>query len=303
LTAIAATTAPLALAWALRYARLGWPVLPFWWCREDGSCACSKPSARCKRDRPGKHPLSDLVPNGFKNATIDPAVIRAWFDRFPKANPAARTGPESGLLVLDIDGPEGEASLVALERQHGPLPELYPMQWTGGGRGGWQSFFAYPEGRRIASRAGWLGPGIDVRAQDGCAILPPSRTIEHYRWVLDRSPFDLPLEPAPDWLVELLDPPQTAREPWQAPRSPAEDRYLLRALEAELALVASAPEGRRNDQLNESAFNLFRFAVEGRLDAGAIAHGLHAAASHAGLGEREIAATLRSAAIKRGISL
>jgi hypothetical protein len=66
------------------------------------------------------------------------------------------TGPKSGIFVLDVDGPEGEQALVALEQRHGPLPDLYPMQWTGGGRGGWQAFFAWPEGRTIRNSAGRL---------------------------------------------------------------------------------------------------------------------------------------------------
>ena len=208
--------------------------------------------------------------------------------------------------MLDVDGHEGERSLVDLERRHGPLPELYPMQWTGGGRGGWQAFFAYPEGRTIGNSGGRLGPKLDTRGNRGIAVIPPSVTVQPYHWAPDRSPADIPPEPAPAWLLDLLDPPAQAEAPrqdWKGARYPTDDRYLLRALEAELALVASAPVGRRNDQLNESAFNLFRFAAEGRLPADAIAHALEAAASHAGLDDQEIASTLKSAATKRGIQL
>jgi hypothetical protein len=116
----------------------------------------------------------------------------------------------------------------------------------------------------------------------------------------------IPPEPAPNWLVDLLDPPappEAPRAAWHGPRSATDDRYLLRAIEAELALVACAPVGRRNNQLNESAFNLFRFAAEGRLGTDAIASGLEAAARHAGLSDNEIAATLKSAAAKRGVQL
>ena len=132
-------------------------------------------------------------------------------------------------------------------------------------------------------------------------------TTGSYQWAVDRAPRSLPPEPASEWLVDLLDPPaqqpEAPRAAWSGTRSATDDRYLLRALEAELALVASAPRGRRNDQLNKSAFNLFRFAQEGRLDADAIAHGLEAAALHAGLEDKEIASTLRSAAAKRGVRL
>ena len=111
---------------------------------------------------------------------------------------------------------------------------------------------------------------------------------------------------APNWLIDVLDPLAQSELPltaWHGPRRATDDGYLLRAIEAELALVASAPDGRRNDQLNESAFNLFRFAQDGRLTADAIAHGLEAAARHAGLKDKEIEATLKSAATQRGVRL
>jgi hypothetical protein len=76
----------------------------------------------------------------------------------------------------------------------------------------------------------------------------------------------------------------------------------LRALEDELALIASAPNGRRNAQLNDSAFCLFRFVLGGRLAASAIITGLEAAARHAGLPDSEIHKTISSAAKARGLN-
>ena len=70
---------------------LGWPLLPTWWCRDDGSCACGKPPGACK---PGKHPLGPVAPNGLDNATTDLDTIRVWFKQYPRANLAVRTGPE-----------------------------------------------------------------------------------------------------------------------------------------------------------------------------------------------------------------
>jgi len=288
------------LAWVLEYAAIGWPVHPCFWMHPNGTCACDNPEC----GSPGKHPILNAWQ---KQASTDSALIERWWGRTPDANIAVATGPESGIFVLDVDGPEGERTLADLERRHGPMPEFYCQQWTGSGVG-WQAFFAYPEGRTIRNSAGRLGSRLDTRGINGYVLLPPSnhRSGNRYQWAIDRAPGTIPPEPAPDWLVDLLDPPPQPEAPqpaWNSPGRPTDDRYLLRALEAELALVASAPEGRRNDQLNESAFNLFRFAEEGRLDAGAIAHGLEAAARHAGLDDREIASTLKSAAAKRGVQL
>jgi hypothetical protein len=266
---------------ARAYARMGWRLHP------------------C---RPGeKLPILSDWPN---RATTDQSIIERWWGRSSDANVAVATGQRSGIFVLDVDGHDGELALMKLEQEHGHLPDACPIQWTGGGRDGWQMLFAYPEGREIRNSAGRLGPKLDTRGEGGYVLLPPSWTTQAYRWATERDPWSMPVQPAPDWLLDLLDPPPAARTPWQASSfSPSEDRYVLRALEAELAIVASAPDGRRNDQLNESAFSLFRFAVEGRLSADAVAHGLEAAARHAGLSDREAARTIRSAARARGLTL
>lgn len=52
----------------------------------------------------GKVPLGALAPHGFKDATRDPAVIRDWWRRHPRANIGLCTG--GGLFVVDLDGPE-----------------------------------------------------------------------------------------------------------------------------------------------------------------------------------------------------
>lgn len=286
------------------HAELGWPGLPIWPRRAE-RCACG--DAECRS--PGKHPLSKLVPHGLKDASMDRATSDWWARAYPDANFAVVTGPLSGLLVLDIDGPEAEAALVDLEHQYGPLPDLYPMQWTGGARGGWQAFFQYPQGCNIRNSAGRLGRKIDVRGDGGYCLVPPSMTKEPYRWAPERDPWTIPPEPAPAWLIELLDPPEEPERPhasWKVmivTEDAKRGRYALKALESELALVAVAPKGRRNDQLNASAHALFRFCASGELPSSTVARGLEDAARHAGLTKPETISTLKSAARARGVAL
>jgi hypothetical protein len=52
---------------ALRYAENGLPVVPFWWIKSDGTCACGKQN--CKR---GKHPI---IAGWQKNASTDAATV------------------------------------------------------------------------------------------------------------------------------------------------------------------------------------------------------------------------------------
>lgn len=268
---------------ALAYAEMGWRVFP------------------C---RPGEK--LPLIREWTTKATTDADVIRAWWQRWPDANLAAATGEATGMFVLDIDGPEGEAALIDLERRHGPLPEMYPMQWSGGG--GWHCFLSWPEGRTIRNSASKIGRGLDIRGDGGAVMLAPSvhPSGRRYQWADDRSPRMIPPEPAPAWLVDLLDPPERPAVPFRHgvyQRDARGERYVLRALESELAMVAAAPDGRRNDQLNASAHALFRFVAEHRLPADVTMRGLLAAAAHAGLAEREALPTIRSAASARGVSI
>jgi Bifunctional DNA primase/polymerase, N-terminal len=300
------------------YARIGLRLLPVHWLDADGRCSCAEPikasndaSLVCRRGKPGKHPILYNWPNRA-SAHLD--LIDRWLTRWPLCNWAVATGPESNLLVLDVDGPKGERSLVQLERQHGPLPDIYCQQWTGGARGGWQAFFAFPTGRQIGNSAGTLGPGLDTRGIHGYVLVPPSATISAYRWATDRNPWTLPPEPPPNWLTELLDVneavaaanpcnsiAQRAQAPAIAPSLAGSDRYLLKALETELAILAGAPEGQRNAQLNESAFRLLRLAD--RLEPSAITHALISVARSTGLEDSEINETIASAARARGVSL
>jgi Bifunctional DNA primase/polymerase, N-terminal len=137
---------------ARRCAQLGWRVHPCHWIAGTG-CSCGNPE-HVVGGKAGKHPILAAWQH---RATTDPTLIDRWWGRSPSANVAIATGPESGVFVLDVDGIEGERSLIALERRHGPMPEIFTMQWTGGGRAGWQAFFAWPAGRHVPSKASQLG--------------------------------------------------------------------------------------------------------------------------------------------------
>src|SRR5262249_34460214 len=128
---------------AIAYARRGLRVFPLWPIR-DGRCACGR---SCGRDA-GKHPIAELAPHGVRDATTDETIITQWWTTYPDANIGIATGAVSRILVLDVDGDEGEASLAALEREHGPLP-LSPIALTGKGR---HLYFAAPRGVPVANR-------------------------------------------------------------------------------------------------------------------------------------------------------
>jgi hypothetical protein len=172
---------------ARAYARRGWAVFPVYEAEADGTCACK--DRNCKKV--GKHPRT---PNGFKDATTHLDIIRDWWHRWPNANVGIATGKASGLLVLDIDGADGWKSLDGVD-----LPPSTPRVHTGKVRGV-HVYFAHP-GSKISSKVGGR-PGLDLKADGGYVVAPPSRHVSgaRYEWLI---PPDEPLAAAPPWLLEL----------------------------------------------------------------------------------------------------
>jgi hypothetical protein len=225
---------------ALAYARRGLPVLPIWWCRKDGSCACGKPPGG--EHKVGKHPLGLAVPNGLKNATLDPRTIESWWRRWPKANVAIATGGNIRLLVVDVD-PEagGEASFAQLERNHGTLPATAEVVTPRGGR---HLYLIVPAGRPMpGNSAGKIGHGVDTRGQGGYVLAPPS-TVDGraYSWSVDSGDR---IAEAPDWLLDLLD-----RGGGNGQATPPEEWLVL--------VTSGVDEGARNHSIARLAGLLFR---------------------------------------------
>src|SRR4051794_5298607 len=85
------------VAWAIKYAAIGWPVFPVWWI-ERGRCACG--NFTCGRkggSKPGKHPIQI----GWKqDSTTDVVAVRRAWMRYPKAHIGVHTG-KAGILAVD----------------------------------------------------------------------------------------------------------------------------------------------------------------------------------------------------------
>lgn len=189
-------------AYALRYAELGWRVFPVHGIR-NGSCTCG--NASCQR--PGKHPVRDLVQDGLKSATTNAALIAAWWTNAPWANVAVRTGPDSGIWVLDVDAGEkgGQDSLDVLVHDHGALPDTAEAMTGGGGR---HLIWRYPDGRRIGTGTNRLGAGLDIRGEGGYIVVEPSLHIsgQAYAWEGSSDPLEgAEIAEAPEWLLDLIE--------------------------------------------------------------------------------------------------
>jgi hypothetical protein len=203
--------------YARTYAALGWPVFPL------------KPGSK-----------SPATPRGFHDATTDPDEIDRLFPPGRDLNVGIAT---TEFWVLDVDGPEGAASLDALEIAHGPLPETLQAVTRNGGR---HLCFLHPKNQRIRCRTG-IRPGLDVRGDGGYIAAEPSTVPAdnpagpgRYAWI-DWEPDtgEVPqIAHAPGWLLALL-----VSEPAERPARPdPSDGKII--------------EGRRNDYLSRQAFKL-----------------------------------------------
>jgi Bifunctional DNA primase/polymerase, N-terminal len=269
---------------ALTYADRGWHVLPLWWPAATGRCACGFPDC----DSIGKHPIPHLVPHGLHDAVTDRTTVESWWCAVPNANVGVRTGGESGLVVLDVDGQAGMRALSSLVA-HSP----FDAGWVETG-GGLHAYFAHP-GVAVPSSAGQVGIGLDVRGDGSYVVAPPSRhrSGRAYRWiVLPDQVAELP--PMPMWLLELAVPitPAVVRSNVSL-RTGDADAYAAAALAGEAQNVAQAPPGQRNHRLNLAAFRLGQLVGAGLLAETTATAALVTAALAAGPGERKIRSTVR----------
>lgn len=157
------------LDWALRYAAMGWAVLPL------------QPRA--------KIPLGALVPNGLLDASKDPAVITRWWIQYPDANIGIATGSASGFCALDVDPRHGgEDALFALSKKIGLSVDTI-TNLTGGG--GFQYLYRTNDST-VRNSAGKLGPGLDIRGEGGYIVVPDSihPSGNAYEWEGSSDPFE-----------------------------------------------------------------------------------------------------------------
>ncbi|WP_458246326.1 phage/plasmid primase, P4 family [Streptomyces sp. MAI_2237] len=243
------------LAAALTYAqRMGWSVLPL---------------------RPlGKTPVT---PNGFKDATTDPAIITAWWTETPNANIGIATGI-SNLFVIDVDtknGKKGAETLESITEVMGELPQTYTVKtWSGG----WQHYFQMPEPRLKNStgtdKAG-LGRDVDTRGDGGYVVAAPSVVEEkgvrgQYRVTARVAPAELPA-----WVADKLTRKplvfsrrpsaptvdRTATQPPNGPQAPPEG--LRRYIESKCAEIRAMPVGGPATQpVNDIAYELAQYAPD-----------------------------------------
>jgi len=167
------TTNYTILDYALSYANRGWSVIPL--------------LPRSKKP---------AIPwEAYQREHASEEQIRRWWQDNPAYNVGVVTGAVSGLVVLDLDGPEGSESA----KKFG-LSET-PVATTGRGQ---HWYYRHPGGKlRNAIK---LLPGVDLKADGGYVVAPPSihPSGVQYAWCDCLSPNDVELVSLPAWVLDLL---------------------------------------------------------------------------------------------------
>jgi bifunctional DNA primase/polymerase-like protein len=230
---------------ALAYAgRLGWPVLPL-----------KVPAIRGGR--------------GVHDATHDPETIVHWWHEHTGANIGVACGAVSQIVVVDVDGDAGRATLAELQAVHGTLPPT-PRQITGSG--GLHLFFAYDAAHGLGNSVRRL-PGIDTRSNGGYAVVPPSvhpQTSRRYCWDPELHPLRLKAATMPPWLIDLLAPHAKASPFGQVRPAIEEDvgwgprpLYSRAALQRACEAIETAAVGEQDQTLNREAYSIGRLVGAG----------------------------------------
>jgi hypothetical protein len=208
---------------AQSYAARGWSVIPM--------------------EPRGKRPLVAWLEFQQRRAALD--EIDAWFRHWPEANVGIVTGQVSGLVVIDVDAQHGGfESLAAMERDLGRVPETVAAVTGGGGR---HLYFKHPR-EALRNRVG-LRPGIDLRADGGCVVAPPSvhPSGRRYAWSAGNAPEEIALATLPPWFLDLLRPPTRRSHP------PTHWRHLVQE---------GVAEGERNAALASLSGHLLQRGVD-----------------------------------------
>lgn len=213
-------------------ANLGSPVFPVHSIR-GGRCTCGKACSS-----PGKHPLTT---NGVKDATLDPELIATWWQNLPWANIGIATGHT--FFALDEDGAEGRDALHVLEAKHGKIPDTVESLTGGGGR---HILFKMPD-FKIGNSASSIASGLDIRGRGGYIVAPRSLHISgrRYEWEASSRPDEIPVAPAPTWLLDKL-------------RRSNNTRGKALPSSAWKELSEGVAEGGRNNAITRVAGHLFR---------------------------------------------
>ncbi len=135
----------------------------------------------------GKRPLVPWIE--YQSRRPAEEEIRQWWQQYPNANIGIVTGKISGIVVIDLDLDKDDNESGTKIYEQAPTDLIVKT-----GRGGYHLYYRYPEDMdHISNRVGLLS-GVDVRADGGYVVAPPSvhSSGRLYEWTRRGVPGKLP---------------------------------------------------------------------------------------------------------------
>ena len=238
-------------------------------------------------------------------STTDAEQIAKWWRQWPDALPGIDLA-KSGHIVVDGDrhqaGIDGVAAVEKLFAERALNVAAVPTVITpSDGRHYW---FKQRDGKPLGnSDKAIRDAGINIRGNGGYVICPGAQLPDGRRYSWDKATINLfaalredTVPVLPQWFVELLQPkPKPVSVASIYGLNDKRHRpYAAAALDGWANKVAAAPEGTRNNTLNDAAFAMGTMIAPGWIERAVVEQRLHAAATAAGLTHDEIIATLAS---------
>lgn len=185
---------------ALRYAAQGYSVIP----------------VRRAHDKKERIPL--IKWGTYQTQRPTPDELRSWWATWPTANPVIVCGALSGIIAIDVDGPEGLSWLIAQG-----LPATLAV--SRGAKSRYHFWFKHP-GFKVSNRT--ISPEVEVKGDGGLIPCPGALHWSGAPYFVARKN---EIAACPDWLIAMLRPVERpAPRPYQP--GPDDDQLISLAVDA-----------------------------------------------------------------------
>ena len=114
-----------------------------------------------------------LTLHGFKDATTDEAIIRAWAKNWPGA--LWGRALEARVLVIDLDMKHGKNGIREFEKLQGCKPEEFDAPRVAIATGGLH-IYTDVTGHDFKNTTDKIAPGVDTKTGGGYVIIPSGKT-------------------------------------------------------------------------------------------------------------------------------
>jgi Protein of unknown function (DUF3987)/Bifunctional DNA primase/polymerase, N-terminal len=238
---------------------------------------------------------SPLTEHGFKDATTDLAVIRAWWARWPEALVGVPMGHASGLFAVDLDVDRTNGELTGAKTLEALGISISAQPCVARTRsGGLHIFYRHRPG--LPKNSVKQLEGVDIRSEGGYVIAWSPKTLIEANGATD-------LQQPPSALLDALIRAKAKPHGGEADTSTfpsvvgvddGSRAWAAAALDQEINALRATQEGGRNNALNRASFSLGQIVAGGHLDRGRVEQKLQEAALHIGLEKEEAKRTIKS---------